>query len=285
LLLADHLFQKGYACLPHDLSNKRSSQVLSGSLSPKDLLQLASTPARTRTSKQASSKSAAALQDDADVYAGYACNVDKAIHDKVTSLMPLVARKSGGSAPVHSKPLPRASSDVPHYFERQVGAHCGLHALNNVCGAHTGLPSFSLDDVADGIQTLQEEYRRDGLPWNARDHVSLSGDYSLALLQWMLQRRLVKKAAASQFTATNLMSHATPEQLVAVDLVGGLVHVPFASDPANGHWVAFAKHQDAPTTFWWMDSVTGFEKCSLGTLQKRLATCRFVLSLVSSFYF
>jgi hypothetical protein len=110
LLLADHLFQKGYACLPHGLSNKQYSQVLSGSLSPKDLLQLASTPARTRTSKQASSKSAAALQDDADVYAGYACNVDKAIHDKVTSLMPLVARKSGGSAPVHSKPLPRASS-------------------------------------------------------------------------------------------------------------------------------------------------------------------------------
>ena len=146
-----------------------------------------------------------------------------------------------------------------------------------------GLPSFSLDDVADGVRTLQEEYRRDGLPWNARDHVSLSGDYSLALLQWMLQRRFVKKATAAQF----LLSLVLPEQLVAVDLLGGLVHVPSAGDPTNGHWVAFAKHQDqdASTTFWWMDSVTGFEKCSLGTLQKRLATCRFVLSLVSSFYF
>ena len=283
LLLADHLFQKGYTCLPHGLSNKQYSQVLNGSLSPKDLLQLASTPART--SKQVSSKSAAALQDDADVYAGYACDVDKAIHNKVASLMPRVARKSGGSAPVHSKPLPRASSDVPLYFERQVGAHCGLHALNNVCGARTGLQSFSLDDVADGIRTLQEEYRRDGLPWNARDHVSLFGDYSLALLQWVLQRRLVKKATAAQFTATNLLSLVLPEQLVAVDLLGGLVHVPSAGNPTNGHWVAFAKRQDqdASTTFWWMDSITGFEKCSLDTLQKRLATCRFVLLLVSSF--
>jgi hypothetical protein len=74
------------------------------------------------------------------------------------------------------------------------------------------------------------------------------------------------------------MSRATPEQLVAVDLAGGLVHVPSASDPTNGHWVAFAKHQDAPTTFWWMDSVTGFEKCPLDALQERLATHRFVLT-------
>ena len=289
LLLAEHLFQKGYACLPHGLSNKQYSQVLNGSLSPKALLQLASAPART--SKQASSKSAAALQDDADVYAGYACNVEKAIHDKVTSLVPRVASKSGGSAPVHSKhskpsacpPPTRATSDVPRYFERQVGAHCGLHALNNVCGARAGLQSFSLDDIADGVRTLQEEHARDGLPWNARDHVSLSGDYSLALLQWVLQRRLVKKVAAPQFTATNLMSLVMPEQLVAVDLLGGLVHVPSAGDPTHGHWVAFAKHQDAPATFWWMDSLTGFEKCSLDTLRERLATHRFVLTLVSRF--
>lgn len=278
LLLADHLLQKGYPCLPHGLTNKNYLHVLNGTLSPKALLQLASTPART--SKQASSKSAAALEDDADVYAGYAYKVDKAIQNKVTSLMPSVACKSGGSAPVRLKPLPstRATSEAPLYFERQVGAHCGLHALNNVCGACTGLQTFSLDDIADGIRTLKEEHARDGLPWNARDHVSLSGDYSLALLQWVLQRRLVKKAAASQFAATNLMSRATPEQLVAVDLAGGLVHVPSASDPTNGHWVAFAKHQDAPTTFWWMDSVTGFEKCSLDALQERLATHRFVLT-------
>ena len=205
--------------------------------------------------------------------------------------MPRAASKSGGSAPVHSKhskpsacpPPTRATSDVPRYFERQVGAHCGLHAFINVCGARAGLQSFSLDDIADGVRTLQEEHARDGLPWNARDHVSLSGDYSLALLQWVLQRRLVKKVAAPQFTATNLMSLVMPEQLVAVDLLGGLVHVPSAGDPTHGHWVAFAKHQDAPATFWWMDSLTGFEKCSLDTLRERLATHRFVLTLVSRF--
>ena len=89
----------------------------------------------------------------------------------------------------------------PKHFERQIGAMCGMRALNNVLGSITHKQTFRVRDVADAVQTLQEEYIRDGLPWRCQDHVSPSGDYSLALLQWMLQRHSVQCEPGDLFSS------------------------------------------------------------------------------------
>ena len=90
-----------------------------------------------------------------------------------------------------------------------------------------------MQDVADGLQTLQEEHRRDGLFLKVREHARPFGDYSLALLQWMLQRRLVCKPLEVQFVATNLRDQCREEELMAEDLVGVLVHIPSPLDPQD----------------------------------------------------
>ena len=131
-------------------------------------------------------------------------------------------------------------------------------------------------DVADGLQTLRQEHARDGLPWNVREHANPFGDYSLTLLQWLLQRRLVCKPADQQFASTNLIESCSDEMLLAEDLVGGLVHCPSTEDPSHGHWVAFAS-KPTTTTFWWMDSLHGFELVSTPALQARLAGLRFAV--------
>ena len=66
---------------------------------------------------------------------------------------------------------------------------CGLHALNNALSSATGRRVFSIEHVSDGLETLRAEHARDGLPWRVKDHASPSGDYSLVLLQWLLQNR------------------------------------------------------------------------------------------------
>ena len=136
--------------------------------------------------------------------------------------------------------------EKPSYFESQVGAMCGLHAVNNICGSHTGSQTFTVQDVADGLCTLEQEYKRDGLAWDIRDHARLSGDYSLALLSWMLQRRLVSKPSAQQFIAGNLRNSCTAEELMAEDLAGVLVHIPLQNNPLEDHWIAIAKHKHWP---------------------------------------
>ena len=171
----------------------------------------------------------------------------------------------------------------PRYFEEQVGAHCGLHALNNVCGSCTGLQTFTIEDVIDGLRTLQEEHARDDMVWDVRAHVSASGDYSLTLLQWLLQRRLVKHPAAQQYAASNLRDRCTDLELTAQDLLGGIVHIPAERDPTHGHWVSFAR-QDLPGTFWWMDSRDGFEQCDTAALQAQLHGRNFVRLLACSWF-
>jgi hypothetical protein len=176
--------------------------------------------------------------------------------NEVESLVPAKTKKT--EVPTHK----------PKYFETQVGAMCGLHALNNICGTCTARQTFTTEDVADGLHTLEQEHRRDGLPFDIREHTRPSGDYSLALLQWMLQRRLVCKPLEVQFVATNLRDNCTSEELMAEDLVGGLVHLPSPLDPQSGHWVAFSAHRlrNKIQHFWWLDSAKGFHAITLHQL-------------------
>ena len=286
LLHSDHLFQNGCPCVPHGLTSLQYVAIFEGCVKPE--LFLATAPCK---------KKQILLEADAEVHsttqtAGIAW---RRIAKKVADLDSQRLRRFSAQhshAPMKDKDvkLPEGEWETvaaalrvkkPLYFESQVGAMCGLHALNNICGSCVGSQTFTVQDVADALQTLEEEYKRDRLPWSIREHAQPSGDYSLALLSWMLQRRLVLKPSAQQFIASNLTNACTSEELMAEDLVGALVHIPSHRDPQVGHWVAFAKSRQAGS-FWWMDSITGFHLMRLEGLQTALLGKNFVIALASA---
>jgi hypothetical protein len=103
---------------------------------------------------------------------------------------------------------------------------------------------------------VKEEFKRDGKLWTPSLHASPSGDYSVELLFWVLLRRRVTHPDAFQFEAINLRNSdgLRADELLAVDVVGGIVHVPSSDDPLHGHWVAFARGTLAGAEFFWLDS-------------------------------
>ena len=305
LLDADRLFASGCPCIPHGLPTDDYTAILEGTARESIFSTHASA---NQKSKKTSGK--VPLEQDADALCldRLGPSSGQAIAQAVAAMTahlpapapPLAApRAEPGMEPKDSymsvrvaRTGPLASgrqqqtskltpaltnAERPVYFERQVAALCGLHALNNACGSRTGRQTFTQEDAADGLHTLKKEYARDGLPWDIGEHASPRGDYSLKLLTWMLQRRRVCKPLEIQFAATNLLDRCTETQLLAEDLVGGLVHMPSEEDPSNGHWVSFAVHQQSG--YWWMDSQRGFQRVALAQLCHRLSNHRFVLSL------
>ncbi len=191
---------------------------------------------------------------------------------------------SGNQRPRGPHPKAKAAAPLvqPHFFEWQQGAMCGLHALNNAVGIVAKRRTFTEADVADGLKTLEQEYERDRLPWNVREHASPSGDYSYALLNWILLRRQVLQPMALQFMAHHLTALDQPgfhpEMLMADGCFGGLVHVARGRLPASqdGHWVSFARPQGGEL-FFWMDSITGFRRLSFAELVAELKGKQFAL--------
>ena len=59
------------------------------------------------------------------------------------------------------------------YFERQSGAYCGMHAINNILGA----PAFTIDDMERACREVEAE-TGEPISW----HMSSSGDYSLSAI-------------------------------------------------------------------------------------------------------
>ncbi len=276
LLNSQHLFENGCPSVPHGLSSSQYLAILDGSAAPE-------TFAQQRRRKVKSIE----FENDVELYGFGAKELKVDVVKTATNLtqhLKLLDGNAGGNLEP-SKPKTEVPIQKPKYFETQVGAMCGLHALNNICGTCTARQTFTTEDVADSLHTLEEEYRRDGLPFNIREHARPSGDYSLALLQWMLQRRLVCKPLEVQFVASNLRCNCTSEELMAEDLVGGLVHMPSPLDPQSGHWVAFSAHRlrNQIKHFWWLDSAKGFHAITLHQLVDALSnrnfdTCQHLLS-------
>ncbi len=266
LLSSQRLFENGCPSVPHGLSSAQYLAILDGSAAPE-------TFAQQRRRKVKSIE----FENDVELYAFGAKELKVDVVKTAANLTQHLKLLDGNLEQT------KAKKDVPiqkpKYFETQVGAMCGLHALNNICGTCTAKQTFTTEDVADGLQTLEEEFRRDGLPFSIREHARPSGDYSIALLQWMLQRRLVCKPLEVQFVATNLRHNCTSEELVAEDLVGGLVHMPSPLDPQSGHWVAFSAHRlhnQQIKHYWWLDSLKGFHAINLHQLVDALSNKNFV---------
>ena len=267
LLSAEHLFHKGCPSRPHGLSSPQYLAILDGSAGPEAF-------AYKRKRKVKSTE----LEDDVELH-GFGAKELKVDVAKTAAALTQHLKLDGNEGGNLEAAKVKTSRPIlkPKYFETQVGAMCGLHALNNICGTCTARQTFTTEDVADGLHTLQQEYSRDGLRFDIREHARPSGDYSLALLQRMLQRRLVCKPLVVQFVATNLRHNCREEELMAEDLVGGLVHMPSPLDPQDGHWVAFSAHRlrNQFQHFWWLDSARGFQAVSLHQLVALLSEKNF----------
>ena len=261
LLQAASLFERGTPCIPHGRSNSEYQKLLSGGTieNCESALKASQQQARAKT-----------LQSDGFSLALPAARVEGAKARKLP-LNESEARQGSG--------FPQR----PRYFEPQVAAHCGLHAVNNLLGGLTGKKTFELNHMSDAITTLEEEFKRDGSAWVLQDHVSVSGDYSLQLLQWLLLRHSVERKEGYYFTSNNLtdLQHVAPQALEASDLAGGLVHIPSCNDKHHGHWVCFTKCSKSTTekSYFWIDSTSGFQAITLSDLKYKLSSLQFVASL------
>ncbi|CAK0811873.1 unnamed protein product [Prorocentrum cordatum] len=146
------------------------------------------------------------------------------------------------------------------FFERQRGAHCGMHALNNALG-------FALLDegtVEASAHAFIEHAALDGLPQRLRDHMSPSGDYSEAVLAFVLQR------CGNSFSL-NLNAPVLPQDamnIFAPNVVGVVVN------QNNAHWIAV---KAVSGRIWKLDSAPGDGRsvaepvlCELSDFQKLL---------------
>ncbi|CAK0808237.1 unnamed protein product, partial [Prorocentrum cordatum] len=146
------------------------------------------------------------------------------------------------------------------FFERQRGAHCGMHALNNALG-------FALLDegtMEASAHAFIEHAALDGLPQRLRDHMSPSGDYSEAVLAFVLQR------CGNSFSL-NLNAPVLPQDamnIFAPNVVGVVVN------QNNAHWIAV---KAVSGRIWKLDSAPGDGRsvaepvlCELSDFQKLL---------------
>ncbi|CAK0903273.1 unnamed protein product [Prorocentrum cordatum] len=146
------------------------------------------------------------------------------------------------------------------FFERQRGAHCGMHALNNALG-------FALLDegtMEASAHAFIEHAALDGLPQRLRDHMSPSGGYSEAVLAFVLQR------CGNSFSL-NLNAPVLPQDamnIFAPNVVGVVVN------QNNAHWIAV---KAVSGRIWKLDSAPGDGRsvaepvlCELSDFQKLL---------------
>ena len=256
LLRAEELFDEGLPSLPHGLA----AEEYEGALAGKHLPQCRNPVLQDAQDTEALPAQAAITDREPECPGleldGYGWFIPAAETKRKHATGVLASTRTQKLMPPAS--IHQATKEKPRYFERQVGAMCGLHALNNALSCRTGRQIFDSHSIADAMQTLQQEHVRDQVPWSPRDHASPSGDYSLQLLQWMLLRRQVSSPGVEFYTCSNLadVRHTTEDQFNAADLAGGLVHEPYGNDLEGGHWVAFTRAKYAGT-FFWMDSTSG----------------------------
>ena len=127
----------------------------------------------------------------------------------------------------------------PAYFERQVAARCGLHALNNAIG-YAFLDAAQLEDAAD---IYLADANSDGLVEERADHIRRTGWYSEAVLSYALR---LKGHLFSLNLDNQLLDDTDRPLRIFDDTVRGVV-----VNMDNEHWVAF-RHVEGK--IWQLDS-------------------------------
>ena len=103
---------------------------------------------------------------------------------KLTSVStpPVSSSTSSGNDVVSNPPVLK---EYRSHFEHQVGAHCGLHALNNALG----MDFLSVDDMRNSCAAYLAETAFEGNPESMHMHANENGWYSEAVMTFALRQK------------------------------------------------------------------------------------------------
>ena len=155
----------------------------------------------------------------------------KATKRRIAKAQPQPNKPSRAQPPIHTAPpLPPPASPPPEvawegFFEQQVEARCGMHALNNVVGEHL----YTEVQLEAAVHIFLDESQ--GLHDLPADHVAGGGWYSAEVLATAVQSVAMAKFDRVMWNMPLLPVTAAAQVHAAV---GVLQHWP--GPPA--HWVA-----------------------------------------------
>ena len=164
------------------------------------------------------------------------------MHTSLTRDLPSLKRKRTSDEQSHlrttsakSQDLSSVSSTVAFsgYFERQVQARCGLHALNNAIGG----PMFNVDDMTSARKAYLAELHREGITERREDHEKPNGWYSAEIMAFVIEAKFtdhrLDHCDRIHFDATNPIQIETASRIYDPQVCGIIVN----KDEA--HWVTF----------------------------------------------
>ena len=157
------------------------------------------------------------------------------------------APEGGDGEDAESQPLERPprvawKRDVNGYgghFERQRGAHCGMHALNNAVGRSWQ----TVEDMRLACDDYLASSRREGMPEIRTEHAKPSGWYSIEVMCHAMNATSMRVAGKVEFTLSLEPLHVNPSALRTS--VGAVVNIQ------GRHWVALRKVAEQ---VWLLDS-------------------------------
>ena len=147
----------------------------------------------------------------------------------------------GGDAAAGPLP-PRAPSPIryPSYFERQVEARCGMHALNNALGQ----PLHDNDDMQRACAVYLSAARQEGSAESRALHVRQGGWYSSEVMAQAVTTTALEKLGRVAHVIQLQPLHVAPAALQTS--IGAIVNLD------NVHWVALRWIDDQ---IWFLDSL------------------------------
>ena len=125
------------------------------------------------------------------------------------------------------------------HFERQRGAHCGMHALNNAVGRQWQTEEDMYLAIDDYLATCWSE----GLPEVRAEHATPSGWYSIEVMSHAVTSTSMRNAGRVEFVLELQPLHVNVGALRSA--VGAIVNIQ------NRHWVAIRR---VANQLWYLDS-------------------------------
>lgn len=112
------------------------------------------------------------------------------------------------------------------YFEKQPGAHCGMHSLNNAIG----FGFAGVEDMQYACDDFLERCRRDKHPQIRAEHAKPTGWYSPQVLCHALNQTSLRRSGSHEYTLGMQPLVSNPDVLRSS--VGALMNI------GNRHWIA-----------------------------------------------
>ena len=145
----------------------------------------------------------------------------------------------GDSQPLERPPRVAWDRGATPYFERQAGAHCGMHALNNAVGRQWR----AVEDMRFAVDDYLKMSRSEGLPEVRAEHMKPSGWYSSEVMSHAVNTTSMHRSGAIEYVLSLEPLHMNPGVLRTS--VGAVVNI------RNRHWCAI---RQIGKQIWFLDS-------------------------------